>query len=398
MARLREKLTLASSDAAMRAGTGGDLRVCHVIHSLRQGGAEHVLVSLAAVARTAGLTVSVLSLMPDDDLPYADDLCRLGLEVRSLGLGTRWDARGLQRAVRTVEELRPDLLHTHLKHADLVGTYVSRRLGVPMVSTLHLIEEVQRPVARLKRRLAAQARLRAAARTITVSDAQRDWYLATFRADAARVTTVRNGVPAPPQPRSQERRELRAALGASATGAVVSMVSMMRPEKGHADLLAALDHVPAEIDLRVVLAGDGPCRPTLEATVAASEGLRRRVVFTGFVGDVDALFAASDVIVQPSHHDALPTALIHGLAAGVPIVATRVGGIPEIVGREAGLLVPRQDPEALGAALTAICADAGLRDRLGAGGRRRFEAGFEAGAWARRLREVYVEVLTGSTG
>ena len=95
--------------------------------------------------------------------------------------------------------------------------------------------------------------------------------------------------------------------------------------------------------MRFVLAGSGPEEARLRARVEAA-GLAGRVVFAGFREDVAGLLAAADLVVHPSHADALPTALIHALAAGVPAVATRVGGIPEIVGDDAGVLVPAGRP------------------------------------------------------
>ena len=118
--------------------------------------------------------------------------------------------------------------------------------------------------------------------------------------------------------------------------------------------------------VRFVLAGSGPEEARLRARVEA-EGLAGRVVFAGFREDVAALLAAADLVVHPSHADALPTALIHALAAGVPAVATRVGGIPEIVGDDAGVLVPPAEPAALAGAVRDLAGDPG-----------------GAGRWARR--------------
>jgi glycosyltransferase involved in cell wall biosynthesis len=116
-------------------------------------------------------------------------------------------------------------------------------------------------------------------------------------------------------------------------------------------------------------------------------------VFAGFRDDVAGLLAAADLVVHPSHADALPTALIHALAAGVPAVATRVGGIPEIVGDGAGVLVPPAEPAALAAAVRALTGDPGRRQEMGEAARERFADQFEGTAWARRLAALYAEVL-----
>lgn len=382
------RLSIARSLPRVRDRLG----VCHVIHSLGPGGAESLLVDLATAAGAAGLELSVVSLMPSATLAYHRRLAQLGVPVRSLELPTRWDPRGLPRGLAAIERLAPDIVHTHLKHADLVGAFAVRRLGVPMVSTLHLIEDAVSPLGWGKRRLATQARLTTAARTIAVSDALRRWYLDTFAAQAHRVVTLHNGVRAAPVPASARER-LRRELGVPETSLMAAMVGIMRPGKGHADLIAAAAGLPTSLDIRIVLAGDGPLRSTLEAT-ARSAGLSPgRLVFAGFREDVPVLLAASDLVVQPSRFDALPTALIHGLAAGLPAVASAAGGIPEIVTDDVGILVPPADPAALTSALVVLAGDPERRARLGAAARRRFEAEFDATVWAGRLRGLYEEAL-----
>jgi glycosyltransferase involved in cell wall biosynthesis len=367
------------------------VRVCHLIHELGPGGAEHVLVDLARVAPGAGIDLSVLSLMPLGSHRYPQVLHDLGVRVDSLELPFRWDPRGLRRAVRLLRADPPDLLHSHLKHADLVAAYAAPRLGVPMVSTLHLVEEEVGPVARLKRDLGAWARRHRAARTIAVSAAVRRWYLGAFRVDPASMVVIPNGIPAPDPVPAERRADLRAEFGVPDGCLLAATVAIFREGKGHDDLLTAAALL-GDTPVRFVLAGSGPEEARLRARVAA-EGLAGRVVFAGFREDVAGLLAAADLVVHPSHADALPTALIHALAAGVPAVATRVGGIPEIVGDDAGVLVPPANPAALAAAIRDLAADAERRHRMGEAARARFAADFGGTTWARRLRALYDEVL-----
>ncbi len=369
------------------------LRAVHVIHALERGGAEALLVDLATVAPDAGLELAVVSLMRLHDRRYADALAARGVPVVALGLGTRWDPRALAAGVAAVGAHRPDVVHTHLKHADLVGAAAARRLGIPMVSTLHVIEDAPTLLGRAKRRLAATARTSTAARTIAVSEAQRRWYLQTFPVPPATVVTVPNGVLAPRPLRRGERAALRARLGVDGCTALAVHVGIMRPGKGHAELLDALGRVPASVALRVVLAGDGELAPELQAQ-ADRLGLRpERVSFLGFRDDVPDLLDAADLVVSSSRFDALPTVLLQALAAGRPSVATEVGGVPEVVTPAETLLVPAGDAEALATAIARLATDDALRARLATAARARFLARFEASAWARRLRGLYDEVL-----
>jgi len=370
----------------------GTVHVCHLIHSLGPGGAEQVLVDLATVAGDVGLRMTVLALVDHPTPVHEDDLRRAGVEVRNLGLGSRWDPRAFVRAERLVAEVRPDLLHTHLKHADLVGGVVATRLGLPQVSTLHVIEEGARGVALGKRWLAGRLRSRIAARTIAVSAAQREWYLSTFRADPSSLVTLYNGVVPGPPLEPSERTALRATLGADENTVLAANVSIMRPGKGHVDLLKAMAQLPPSSPVRLVLIGDGPCRSDLEQLATTDPALTDRVLFAGYRTDIATVIQAADVIVHPSYADALPTALIHALAAGLPVIAYDVGGIPEIVGSDAGVLLPVGSVSELARTTEELAGDPAARARMGSAGRARFAELFDAKIWAENLVRLYDEV------
>lgn len=363
------------------------MRICHVIHSLGPGGAESVLVDLATVAPSAGLELSVVSLSAAEDQVHVTRLRALGVPVTELEAQSRWDPRGPAVGIQQIAAQRPDVVHSHLKHADLVGAAAAARLGVPLVSTLHLIEDTVTPLGRGRRWLAAQARVRRAAATVAVSDALHRWYVQTFRVDPARVRTIHNGIVQPAvDPAARSR--VRAELGLSPTAVVAVQVALMRPGKGHAELLEAAGKVGG--DVRFLLVGDGPLRPELEARAAGlPPGL---VTFAGYRTDVADLVAAADLVVHPSHFDALPTALLTALGVGRPVVASAVGGIPEIITPEVGVLVPPADVLALATAVATLAADPSARRRFGGAAERRFAAEFEAGRWAGRLRDLYDEV------
>ena len=369
------------------------LRVCHIIHSLAAGGAESLLVDLAVAAPGVDMDVAVLSLMPSEGSVFEHELLRAGAQVVSVDLRTRWDPRGLARSVRAVATLQPNVIHTHLKHADLVGAFAAQRLDLPMVSTLHLIEDSVTGLGRAKRWLGAQARIRAAARTVAVSDALRSWYVRDFPAAAARVVTLHNGVVDPGPSSAGSSLAVRQALGVPPDAVMATMVGVMRPGKGHAEVIAAAQRLPGRPDIRLVLAGDGPLRHELERMAAADERARRSVVFAGWRNDIDDLLAASDLVVHPTLSDALPTALIRALAAGVPVVATDVGGVPEVITPCVGVLVPLGDPGQFASVISELAVDDDRRRRMGCAARARFESEFDASVWARRLRSLYEDVL-----
>ena len=363
-----------------------------MIHSLRPGGAEDLLVELGRGAAEHGIEMTVISLMTvaDDSIPA--ELRDAGVHVEVLGLSNRWDPRGLPKGKNAIKAAAPDIIHTHSKHADLVGAFASRRLGIPMVSTLHIVESVSNPLARAKRWSASFARRYVADLTIAVSDAQREWYLRELGADPARVVTLHNGVRDHPSVDAATRASCREALGVPSDHLLALTVALMRPGKGHAELLAAARAIGSDAGITFVLAGDGDLRSTFEHAAATPN--IARVVFAGYRRDVARLLASCDLVIHPSLADALPTALIHALAAERPIIASRVGGIPEIVTEDAGLLVAPGDVEGLVDAIETLAADPDLRSALGARARERYEGEFEVSRWMNGLRALYERVLT----
>lgn len=368
------------------------LSIVHVIHSLGPGGAEHTLVDLAEKAPGQGMDLHVVSLMPLRSHPYPRRLVELGTDVHSLELSSRWDPRGLTRGSRLIESLRPDVVHSHLKHADLVAAWTARRLGIPMVSTLHLIEDAPTAVGRAKRRLAAQARLHTAARTIAVSSALRDWYVAGFPVDPNRVVRLPNGVARPESPPAAQRNTIRSELGIRPDALMGTMVGIMRPDKGHEQLLDAVHLMSADTNLQFAILGDGPLRGELEDQARHLRLGPDRVVFAGFREDVAEVLSASDFVVHPTLDDALPTALLHALAAGRPIVASDTGGIPEIVTPEIGILIPPGNVTALVDGLERMVALMPAPE-MGSAAQTRFNEEFDSEIWAKRLRRLYEEVL-----
>ncbi len=342
---------------------------------------------LASVAADAGIAMSVVSMLPLTSSGYVGRLRDAGVRVESLCLTAWWDPRGARRLRRMLPDLRPEVLHSHLKHADVVGGRVAVAASIPHVSTLHVIEDSVGLLAARKRNLATRSRLRTAGRTVAVSDALRDWYLDVSGADPNTVVTIRNGVPDPGSFDSNELAAVRSEFGIAPDAVLAVMVAVMRPGKGHDVLLDALQHLE---DHRVVflLVGDGIDYPRLRERASETH----RVVFAGFRDDVGRILAAADLVVHPSLGDALPTALAQALAAGRPIIASAVGGIPEMVPPDVGQLVDPGDPAALAAAIDRLAADDDGRSRMGEMARRQYDEEFSATMWAQRLRSLYREL------
>lgn len=373
--------------AAMRV----PLRVFILIDRLGNGGAETILCDLAEVAPDAGLQLDVGTITEPGDSAVARRLRSAGIEPLHLPVQRLLDPRAIRVLRRAMAAQAPDIVHTHLAYADTMGGLAARSLGLPAVSTVHLMRWEQARRDRVKDALAARIRRHCMRRVIAVSDAGRRAYLERGWDRPDRVVTVRNGIARRPMPGAG--RDVRARLGIGPDERVVTMLTVLRPGKGHEEALASLPGIrSANGAVRLVIAGDGPSRPALEAAAAS---LGDQVIFTGHVDDVMALLDASDLLLHPTHADALPTALIEAAAAGVPVVATRIGGVPEIVddGRTGVLIAPPPTPEAIVGGVGLVLRDGELARRLSAAARERFTNGFAADRWSARLRALYEEAI-----
>ncbi len=369
------------------------VRVHALVDTLYFGGAEFLLADFAEVAAGAGIELSVSALKPlTPPSPAADRLRLRGFEPEAVPVTSMIHPRELWRVRRHLARLRPDLVHTHLGTADFLGGIAARSLGIPLVTTIHADWWADEWAERLRTWLASRSRRHCAHTVIAVSESARAAYLAARRDVPEHVTVVRNGIVDRARPGSGSL--VRQELGLGQDEIVVTTLSQLRPEK---NFEAAIDSVKLLRDrfpeVRLLIAGDGPHE---EAVRRHAVRLGDGVVLAGHREDAMELLDATDVLIHPSHFDAFPTTLLEAMAASVPVVATGVGGMPEIVEADVtGVLVaPPPTPEAFAAALAPLLERRELRVRLGSAGRGRYEREFTAESWARRVRGVYDHVLS----
>lgn len=377
------------------------MRVLWLIDSLTAGGAEALTAAFARARDPEGIELHVCALKSLDGNPHEAELRELGVPVTNLGARTLRDLRALARLRRLVRRTRPDLVHAHLAYAILWACLAVR--DRPVVATLHTPPGTRTWRSRegWRQALLSRALRRRCARVVAVSEALRRAYVEAWSLPADRVEVVPNGVELDRfRPLDgAARRALRAELGIPAAAPLVTTVAVLRPGKGIEVLLEAAARLAADVPAaRFLVVGDGPLRGVLERRAAAAD-LGERVRWLGHRGDVPRLLAASDLFVHPSLADAYPTALLEAMAAGLPALASAVGGVPEILGDPpCGVLVPPGDAEALAAALRGLLADAEGRAELGRRARRRAEEALSARAWAQRLEALYRRVAAKPVG
>ena len=363
-------------------------RVLLVVDSLDTGGAERHVADLAAALVARGDAVTVACSVAG---PLAPPLERLHVDVRPL-LGRLVKRRASLRYARALRRLLHtesfDVVHAHVYASAVAAAIATAGTGVPLIVTEH----TEGCWKRRRHHRASRLTYRRAARVIAVSAAVRDLLVQRSGVRPEKVVCVPNAiVPAPSLPRRRPERRARGGRP------LVGRVARLQPEKAVDVFLEAAARVaPVVPEARFLVVGDGPARAELER-LASSLGLDGHVRFLGLRADARDVIARLDVLVVSSRSEGTPLVALEAMEAGVPVVATAVGGLPDQIehGRT-GLLVPPDDAEALGAALVELLADPGRARVLGEAGRRRAVALFDYGEMFRRVERVYADVLAGT--
>ena len=340
------------------------LRVCELITELRPGGAERSVYELATRLDRRLFDVQVAALRGGQ---VADWLAEAGVKVTVLGMRRKWDLWRLPALVRLLARERIDLLHTHLFHADLAGRPAACLASVP-----HLVHTVRTVEGRFRPWQFAFARAAAGCcdRIVCVSQAARDFHSRRSGLPRGRYTVICNGVDAGAFARDEAARDrLRGQWGIADDEPLFAFVGKLRYEKGLDVLLEAVDMLATRGGaVRLVVAGDGPGQAAAQRFLDGRDA-GRAINMLGFTRDVAGVLSAADALVVPSRWEGLPLSVMEAMAAGVPVIAARVGGVPELVadGRT-GLLVPPEDPQSLADAIERLASDSLLRTRLGTAG------------------------------
>jgi glycosyltransferase involved in cell wall biosynthesis len=367
------------------------IHVLVLIDGLGWGGAEMLLPEFVRAAALAEIDVSIAYLREKDGSPAARRIRDLGVGPVGLEVGGLVNPASFRRVYKHIAAVGPDLVHTHLGYSDWLGGLAAGTLGVPTISTIHVTRWDDTPRERVKLRFFDLARRGAASRVLAVSEAARASYMRQGFGPGDRLIAMHNGISGDARPGAGRR--VRAELGIAPEEQVVGMVSVLRRGKGHAIAADAIAKVlQRRPRTRLVVVGDGPFRDDVERSLAS---LGNAALLTGHRDDVMAVLDSFDVFLLPSEHEAFPTALLEAMAAGLPIVASAVGGVPEIVldGITGRLLTAPMSAEDVAAALLDLLESPAERTAMGDAGSRRFEAEFSLERWAERLRSLYDDVI-----
>ncbi|MBN1936534.1 MAG: glycosyltransferase [Anaerolineae bacterium] len=363
--------------------------ILHTITELNRGGAEQLLVNMLqhASQSTAPRFRHHVVTLYDGDTPLAQQIRQMGIPVTDLQMKSAGRFSALLRFWQLLRRERPLVIHNWLYHASLMGRVFGRLARVPVILTalhsVHLGSPWRECLHRWTGHLDD--------RTILICNflRQREF------GPSSRYVTIYNGIPTlhfPPV--DTARIELRAELHIPAESLIALTTGRLHPDKGHADLISVIARLIARRpDLHFVWAGDGEQRQWLEQQLTRQQ-LTSHVHLLGSRADVPYLLAASDLFVMPSHWEGASLAILEAMSAGLPVIATAVGGTPELIGDgETGLLVPPHEPEAMVQAILALLEQPEKAAQLARNGRQRVAEHFTIARMFEQTETLYTRLL-----
>ena len=368
------------------------LRIAHVLAPAPFGGLERVVAALAEGHGGRGHHVHVINVFEHGEQPVPLDVAgRPGVTSHVVQVGRRryWQERAAVR--RLCRDAGIQVVHSHGYRPDIIDSGIASGIGAARVSTVHGFTG-----GGLKDRLFEQLQQRALRRfdgVVAVSQLlQRQ--LAARGVPAGRLHCIPNAWVAPGSA-PLSRAEARAALGLPADGAVLGWTGRLSTEKAPDVLLAALEQLPQPAQWTAAFIGDGPEAGSLRARADAA-GLAARVRWCGAVPQASRYFSAFDVFVLSSRTEGTPIVLFEAMAAAVPIVATRVGGVPDVIGDREGWLVPSEDPAALAAAVADALARPDEAQRRAGAARDTLASAYARDPWLDRYEALYRDCAAGA--
>lgn len=364
------------------------INVAQVTEDLKIGGLERVIENITMYLDPERFKVLVLCLSRGGEI--AEKLIANGKDVEILGIKNYHSPLSLIKVARWLRQKRIDIVHTHGYPAGVFGRIAAIVARVPCI--IHHVHSIH---SYTKRQLLIERLLSGFTdKVISCSCSVRDFIVKTAKVREDKTITIYNGVPLNWLSNNRDASEIRKMFNIPAVSPVVGVVGRLETIKGYKYLLEAAVTIEKAIgDIHFLIVGDGPLRKELEDL---SRTLKlSHVIFTGRRTDVNRLLTAMDIFVLPSVSEGLGIVIIEAMAAGLPVVATKIGGIPEIVSNGiSGILVPPEDPDAIAKAIIGLLNDKERAKRMGAKGREIYNQQFTSELMVKRIEEIYGAFIT----
>lgn len=373
--------------------------VMHLSASIQMGGAERAILQLANSLKDSAFNPIVTSFVQDwkPHNAFIEALKAQDTNIRTITMSKKYPTpwwnpiRNFLDLCHLIKAEKIQILHTHGYRANIIGLLVSALLRVPIVTTVHgwtihtnsvkLYEYLDRFFLRFFDKI------------IVVSDSIKNTLL-NSRISAHKIEKIYNTVDCEMVKNNASLNEIRKRFHLSQSDKLVGAIGRLSKEKGIDYLLSAGIEIIAKYpDVKILIIGDGPERQNLE-TLAKQLRISKNVIFCGFQENVTEFYHLIDIVVLPSITEGLPMVLLEALTYSKPIVATRVGGIPEVITNgKTGILVEPQNPSRLAEGIIRILKNPEEANRMASEGRKLVEECFNSNDWNKKVEKIYQEIL-----
>lgn len=375
---------------------GMKTKIIWLIDGLGPGGAEQLMITLLSCFDTERYEMRVCALQDRGSNIITHRLEQLGIPVDFVYIKHLRDPLNIFRILAYLQKHKPNVVHTQLEFSDTLGNIAAKLLGIPSVSTVHTIEtQAIRTRAFWRQQIRFFALRSFCTRVIAVSDKTRTHHIQHGKFSPNKIITMYNGIDLEKFQvvNSLNTKKTRQALNLPDKGTIICTVAVLREQKGIQFMIDALPIILEQFpDVNYLVVGDGQYGIRLKS-LAVSRGVEERVVFAGHRTDIPEILMLSDVFVLPTLGDALPTVLIEAMAAKKPIIASDVGGVPEIITDEVtGLLIPPANPSNLATACLEILKNENLAKKLTQNAYKSVQQKFNVLSQVKQLSDLYQQI------
>ncbi|HRV93205.1 MAG TPA: glycosyltransferase [Anaerolineae bacterium] len=376
----------------MTAEISWPVKILYFITELNIGGAEKVLVHLISKLDRTHFDPIVVCLY-DGNGPIAAEIRALNVPVIDLNMRTRWDVTAIRRFYQLVRREKPVIIHASLFHANVIGRLVGRMAGVPLIITCRQNISIGGRWREQINRLTASWD----DKVVAVCELAREAELEHAGVAQEKVVTIYNTIDPTVfhNDHRPKKSNIRNELGIPPDLLLIGSVGRLHPQKGLSYLLEATAQLKKQspVDFRLLVVGDGQLRDDLIAQ-SRTLGIADRTIFAGARTDVPDILGELDIFAFPSLWEGLPLALLEAMAAGLPVVATAVGGTPEVVQNgQTGILVPPGDHQSLAIALERLITEPDLRLKMGQAGLNRIQQAFTVEQMVEKYHNLYFQLI-----
>lgn len=372
--------------------------IVYFIDGLGMGGAERLMVPILTNLNREVFEPRVCVFKVKGGNPIADELRANGIPVDLLPIPYLRDLTAVPRLWKYLKEHNTDLVHTQLEFAATLGSLASRLCRLPNVCTIHTMPSQDMSLQwKAHQQLEWFSLKLFCDRVISVSDEARQYHIDISNSAPQKIVTLYNGIDLSPYQnpvRTSEREFIRREFGIPADANLLVTVAVLRELKGIQFMIRAMPTILETFpNAYYLIVGDGDHRGALEEEVKHA-GVGKHVIFAGARKDIPRVLAAGDIFALPTLTEALPTVLAEAMASRLPIIASAVGGVPEmIVDGENGILVAAGDVDELKGASERLLADPLLMTQMGEAGWQVVNQKFNITTQVRKLEQLYLDLI-----